>query len=484
MIVWKIALRNLREHKTKTIIVGILIAVAMTILVAGNSLIDSLSARMEQNYRNTYTGDVVVYPDTEFEMSLFGVTGLNRLNATTPALENIDAVRSAVEQAGAAQVTYLVFSQGTFLHEEQQVGIGTFWGIEPESYFAMFGPQVQLVEGRRLEPGERGILVSGETVDQIEQEENVRYRVGDTIAVSATSAKGGIRIREVPIVGVIGFDQPNPQLQSVSLLDAATTRELAGLDVESIDPSDLAPEERKLLGSVSEESLFGGGVVDEGGDATVPVDVDSVFVDGGGSERTSSFELDKWNFVIAMADGPADAPRLERDLRPALSEVPGASVGDWQWAAGASITLVVSLQLVFNVIVLVISIVSVIIIVNTLIISISERIPEIGTIRAIGGKRRLVRALIARETLVITGAFGLVGIAVGAVAVGITAAVGIPAESRFLQLLLGGENFRPAISATAIVSSLASVAIMGWVAGLYPIHVATRISPVAAMQRG
>lgn len=483
MIVWKIALRNLREHKTKTIIVGILIAVAMTVLVAGNSLIDSLSTRMEENYRNTYTGDVVVYPDAGVEMSLFGVSGLNRLNATTPALPAMEEVREALEQSGA-EWTAIILAQGSFLHDERQTGMSTYWGIEPDAYLSMFGDQIRIVEGAPFNPEERGILLSGTVLDQIERDTGVRYGVGETISVTATSAKGGMRIREVPIAGIIGFDQQNIQLQSVSLVDVATARELAGLDVEEIDAEDLAPEERELLGAVSEEGLFGGSVLEENGGSAGPLDLDTVLGDGRRGDRSSAFALDRWNYAIAMANTAAAAPRLERELHTALSDVPGVQVGDWQWAAGASVTLVVSVQIVFNVIVLVISIVSVIIIVNTLIISISERIPEIGTIRAIGGKRRFVRKLISRETLVITGAFGLVGIFVGAAAIGVTAAVGIPAETRFLQMLLGGEVFRPVLSATAIGSSLLSVALMGWVAGLYPIHVATHVSPVAAMQRG
>lgn len=495
MIEWRIALRNLREHKTKTIIVGVLIAVAMTILVAGNSIMDSITARMEANYRDTYTGDAVVHAESAYQVSLFGVQGLDRLNAVLPPVPATREVVATVEETGGRWAG-LVQTQGQFLHRQSAAGFGMLWGVEPQAYLDLFADGLEITEGAFFGSDARGIVLNERAVRQIESETGVRYAPGDTIAIQSNSPAGGSRIREVPVRGVFSFDQQNPQLANVSLIDVATARELAGLDVEQITESDLSEEQRGLLGDVSEDDLFGAGGLfvepagaDEGGvddsDRAGAIDLENVLGDRTtNTTRDSAFDLDVWHFIIAKADGPRAAERLYRELHRKLTGTVGVAVGDWQWAAGATVTLVVGVQLVFNAVVLIISIVSIIIIVNTLVISITERIPEIGTIRAIGGKKRFVRRLITRETLVITGTFGLAGMLAGSLIVGLLALAGIDANSEFLQLLLGGTVFRPGISPVALVSSLASVALMAWVASLYPVAMATRISPVRAMQRG
>ncbi|MFP4378289.1 MAG: ABC transporter permease [Spirochaetales bacterium] len=488
MIVWRIAIRNLREHKTKTVIVGVLIAVAMTLLVAGNSLMDSIGARMEANYRNTYTGDAVIRAQSDLNTSLFGIQGLDALNASVPVLPNYEAVVAALEESRAEHWSGLIQAQGIFLHNEEAAGFGTLWGVESVGYQAMFGRQIELIDGQFFAEREKGIVLSEEVIADIEEESGYRYAVGDTIRISANSESGGGRIRSVPVTGIFRIAGENPLLQTVSLLDEATARELSGLDVEPVAIEDLSEDEQALLGEVEEESLFGGGGLfgsgSESGEQDL-VDVDNVLGEAGTArDADAAFDLDRWHFIVAQAPTAAAATPLLANLRSSLTDVSGVAVGDWQWAAGPSVTLVIGVQIIFNVIAIIISVVSIIIIVNTLVISISERIPEIGTIRAIGGKKRFVRKLITRETLVITGAFGVLGMILGSIIIGIVAAFGITAESTFLQLLLGGQIFRPGLSLGAIISSLAGVGLMAWIASLYPVHMATRISPVVAMQRG
>ena len=59
-VLFKIAYRNLREHKTKTFIIGSLIAIGMMILVVGNSVLDTATAGIKANYTENYTGHVII----------------------------------------------------------------------------------------------------------------------------------------------------------------------------------------------------------------------------------------------------------------------------------------------------------------------------------------------------------------------------------------------------------------------------------------
>nr|MDA3833691.1 ABC transporter permease [Spirochaetales bacterium] len=62
--------------------------------------------------------------------------------------------------------------------------------------------------------------------------------------------------------------------------------------------------------------------------------------------------------------------------------------------------------------------------------------------------------------------------------------VGIEASNQFLQILLGGDVFRPMISGGAIISSVVMVSLVGIISSLYPVSVALKISPLEAMNKG
>ncbi|MDX9959056.1 MAG: FtsX-like permease family protein, partial [Spirochaetia bacterium] len=160
-----------------------------------------------------------------------------------------------------------------------------------------------------------------------------------------------------------------------------------------------------------------------------------------------------------------------------------AGISDWRWGAGMVAELAFYIQIIFNVIVLVISIVAVIIIMNTLVISVTERIPELGTIRAIGGSKGFVRSMIAVETLTISVIFGLIGMILGAALIGLANMKGIRSGNMFAQLLFGGEVLRPLVSWSAMAISVAATAAIGTLASLYPSSVALRITPVQAMRK-
>ena len=59
-ILLRIAWRNLRKQKIKTLIVGIIMVVGIVVLVVGNSLMDSATAGIERSYTRNYTGHLII----------------------------------------------------------------------------------------------------------------------------------------------------------------------------------------------------------------------------------------------------------------------------------------------------------------------------------------------------------------------------------------------------------------------------------------
>ena len=142
-------------------------------------------------------------------------------------------------------------------------------------------------------------------------------------------------------------------------------------------------------------------------------------------------------------------------------------------------------KIVFNVVIIVIAVVAVIIIMNTLVISVTERISEIGTMRAIGARKGFVRRMIGAETVTLAFVFGGAGVVLALLLLLlILGATGIRASNLFLRILFGGEVLRPVISLGSVAFSLLMVAAIGVLSSLYPLAVALRISPRQAMGTG
>jgi len=120
---------------------------------------------------------------------------------------------------------------------------------------------------------------------------------------------------------------------------------------------------------------------------------------------------------------------------------------------------------------------------NTLVISVTERIPEIGTIRAIGAGKGFVRRMILWETLTLSVVAGLVGLLIGSVLLLVVNRVGIASSNMFFAILFGGSTLRPVLSMGSLVWSLLAAVAIGLVSSLYPASIALKIAPVKAMQK-
>src|SRR5690606_5714917 len=150
--------------------------------------------------------------------------------------------------------------------------------------------------------------------------------------------------------------------------------------------------------------------------------------------------------------------------------------------AGAVASLATGTKLVFNIVVVVIAVVAIIIIMNTLVISVTERPTEIGTMRALGAPKSFVRRIIIWETVMTAGIFGAVGIAAGLAVLAVLRMTGIEAPNVFFEILFGGKVLHPTPSAGSIVMSLVIVVVIGVAASLYPVSIALKTEPVQAMQ--
>ncbi len=488
-ILLKIAYRNLREHKTKTLIIGILIMLGISILVIGNSFLETANRGIENTYINNYTGNIII-TSSEMEAPLLTMPMRSgNLDAATPIIPEFQKLKDYVQAIpGVAGTAEQIDGIATLQWGEFGEGVSTLFGVDPVNYPSLFPSGINIVSGTFLSEDEEGIVLSSETADSLSKSANAEIKVGDTVLVTGRNGTSGTKIRELTVRGIHEPLQSSPEMAMVSYVDPVNMRILNGIMLLSAADSEQITEEL-ILSSENEEDLFSG----EGTDLftevmpqqnILPVDTwDSIL--GDTLERNTFLETDPdgWHFMMVKLEDGVNGDKVLEDLNQYF-EASGIDAKAWGWLDGAGMTaqMAVGLQIMFNILILIVAVVAVIVIVNALVISVSERIGEIGTMRAIGARKGFVRMMITWETIIISLFFGLLGILLGAVTIWILGIFGISAGSNpFLLVLLGGESFYPALSTAAMGQSLLVITVMGVLASLYPVSLALKISPVRAM---
>jgi putative ABC transport system permease protein len=118
-------------------------------------------------------------------------------------------------------------------------------------------------------------------------------------------------------------------------------------------------------------------------------------------------------------------------------------------------------------------------IVNAMLMSVLERVREIGTMLAVGMRRRQIVGLFLLEGLVLGFLGGVIGLALGAAVTMYFGHVGIdlPAPGATVSTLL-----RPVVTGRYLVEALVQAVVGAGVAALWPAFRASALRPVEALQ--
>jgi putative ABC transport system permease protein len=500
-VIIRMAFRNLLEHKSKSLIVGILLALGVVILIVGNSFIDASAAGIRITFTDSYTGDVFISGTSPSgKVSLFGVQSVGGLDAT-PNIPDYEKVRAkAATLSGVKGVTSLATGFGMAIKDAEQsamdsaadgssdsdpgAGFLFMFGVDAKDYWNVFD-SVDITSGQRLAPGQTGIILYEKHMKKMSKKLGKELKIGDSILVQGFSS-GGMRLREIPIVGTYMQKGDSASPEQMAFVDIDSLRVLSSMTVGSDENITLTKTQTAMLETTDTDSLFGSDMVENVAPATKSFDeksLSSLLGDKSIREKLNAIDLGAWQFMLIRTQKPQDAARVAKALNVWLaSEKIDAEAGDWQKAAGPYGQSVDVVRIVFNIAIIILAIVAIIIITNTLVISVIERTGEIGTMRAIGAGRSFVRRLFATETFVLSLVFGLVGVLLAIVTVATLRSLHIEAGNPFLEVLFGGKYLNPSVSFGTILGSLAGIIAVGYLAHLYPVSVALKIQPVRAMQ--
>jgi putative ABC transport system permease protein len=181
-------------------------------------------------------------------------------------------------------------------------------------------------------------------------------------------------------------------------------------------------------------------------------------------------------YAVAVRDLD-DVPRISADLRAALGDA--YEVSAWDEVVPFLRDAVFRVRVVLKGVTVVLFAIVALGVVNTMLMSVFERVREIGTLLAIGWRRRRVLRLFLLEAATI-GALG--GVAGAALGWGVTSAASV----RGFVFHAPGSSFeqviRPVPSASIALAAVVVAGLGAVLAALYPARKASRMNPVDALR--
>ena len=505
-VIFKLAINNLRQQKTKTIIIGLFIAIGMMIVQVGNGFIESVNNGMEKDFRANYTADIIVsapIPDGVF-MDLFGITDLANVMEVKqiPALPDVKATERIIsETSGILQKSNIVTTQGIlmetdeFLLEDQdmmKIPVFYMFAGEADAYFKMF-PNQKITEGRYPAPGTNEILVDERLKKNFSEYYKSEMQLNQTIYISGVSMQ--TLIREAKIVGFYNQPDENSAMYSIVYADPSLARAFADLTYGANFVQELPDEIDFSISDASEDDLFGNddnlfadSTFDDSFISSSDVDFDDILGDTTLRDELNKTDDGAWHYILLRCEkGMSDVEiaTVIEDLNNKFAAAGVEAVArDWEGAAGTFTSSVDSISSLFTVLIIILAIVVFIIIMNTMVISVLERTGEIGTMRAIGADKSFVRKLFFCESITLTLGAEIVGTILSLVIMTILNACNFTVSDDIAKMILGGGSISFIPTVGNFVSTMIIILVGTILANLYPVSSALKITPLKALSKG
>jgi ABC-type lipoprotein release transport system permease subunit len=325
---------------------------------------------------------------------------------------------------------------------------------------------------------------------------------GDVITLRSFTKGGYLKSLNVRVFGVFRFTglETSDMAGAQNLVDMMTFRELYG-QMTADKRAELAGIKEQvgiedIDRASAEDALFGEAAVVEEHDTSADGFDEFHGLDLAGQvdrlreEASAPFEQRQIDNGLALNAAVLlkDPEQLEASMTAIREAVDAAKLRvqatDWQSASGMVGQFITVVRVVLYIAIFIIFLVALVIINNSMIIATMERVAEIGTMRAIGARRRFVLAMFLLETGVLALLSGGLGGAAGVALISSLGSTGISASGvDIMVFLFSGPRLYPTVGVDQLLLGVAAIIVASLASTLYPALIATRIQPVVAMQQ-
>ncbi len=501
----KLALRNLKEHKSKTLIISMFILFGVAIVVLGNSFLESINRGLEKDFRANVTGDLAisVIPEKGSSIDVFGVntTSITGELPKVSALADLERIEAILAETDGIKKQSKMISAQVILSKDAEIDfsvldddekdlgvmdlpISMLFAGEDGSFWELF-PDLNMIEGRYPAPGSNEIIVDTRVMEGFHKSWGKDLNVGDDVLMASMD---GI-IREAKVVGLFKpANEYSAMFQSV-YCEPGLARAFADLTYANSFSQELPDSVDLSISNMSEDDFFGDddlfGEIEEDSQILGSTnDFDSILGDTSLRDQLNKTDDGSWQYVLAKLDNPHADKKIVAELNKRFKEEGlNAQAMDWKKAAISYSGTVEGIGFIFNLLIIILAIVVFIIIMNTMVVSVIERTSEIGTMRAIGAEKKFVKKLFYSEAVILTSLSAFAGIIFAFICMLIFNSFNIAITNEIAKMILGGGllHFSPTpkiIIVTILVALIGSI-----LSNRYPVKSALRITPIKALSK-
>lgn len=501
----KLALRNLKEHKSKTLIISMFILFGVAIVVLGNSFLESINRGLEKDFRANVTGDLAisVIPEKGASIDVFGVnsTSITGDLPKVSALADLERIEEILAETDGIKKQSKMISAQVILSKDAEIDfsvleddekdlgvmdlpISMLFAGEDGSFWELF-PDLNMIEGRYPAPGSNEIIVDTRVMEGFHKSWGKDLNVGDDVLMASMD---GI-IREAKVVGLFKpANEYSAMFQSV-YCEPGLARAFADLTYANSFSQELPDSVDLSISNMSEDDFFGdddffGEIEDDSQILGSTTDFDSILGDTSLRDQLNKTDDGSWQYVLAKLENPHADKKIVAELNKRFKEEGlNAQAMDWKKAAISYSGTVEGIGFIFNLLIIILAIVVFIIIMNTMVVSVIERTSEIGTMRAIGAEKKFVKKLFYSEAVILTSLSALAGIIFAFICMLIFNSFNIAITNEIAKMILGGGllHFSPTpkiIIVTILVALIGSI-----LSNRYPVKSALRITPIKALSK-
>ena len=478
----KLAFKSVISRRSSLVII-LFITFAVCLFCLANAVFDSTEQGVQTNYIASFTGDFVIRPKSKIQQSLFGdetpVTGeLTVLDTVVPYEQITEKLKSMPEIAGTTgQISGAAMVERS---DGANRRASYVFGVEGEEYLSLM-QSIHILRGAPYAHGERGVMLCTQSAEKL------GVNVGSTVQFIVADGPN-YRIRAANVTAIFEYDIYNEIFGRFVIADPITVRSLLGItEVFSSDSYDLDEEATNLF---SENNDF--------------TDLDDLFADASDfdealfteeealiSENTNPVQASEvdfsesttWNYIIVRLKEGQNTKRVMRKVaRQFKKNGWPVQVADWRHAAGSTALYLFWMRKIFNIGIVIVLAAGFIIVNNSLVINILDRTREIGTLRAIGAKKRFISLQCMTENLILTITSGILGVCAGRICTHFINKAHIVLHNSFLVQLFGADAITVHVTGGNVLKLfilVIALALLGWV---YPVINALKVSPVDAIQ--
>jgi ABC-type lipoprotein release transport system permease subunit len=502
MLVFKIAWRNILRHKGKSIIIGSILFLGALIMTLGNATAIGMQKGVEENIVRGFTGHIILVSDQETKDNVLFTPMAKPLKI----LRDYEKLSAVLRKQDYVQDFIPMTRGGVGILGGAGMNFLLTFGCNFDDFQRVFGSPIVPVEGELLRNGDHGLLINVNGRESLHKMEGYwlvpegHELVRENLSKEARSELPGLPVKsslavegfgepnstnlELPVKAVIRFKSLNNLMRELTIMDIESFRQVFGYYTAADVVQELPPQQEALLAS-GEEDLFGSGEIFASGSSSTVAELEKAIRARPQTVRKINYDNGAYNYVsVLLRPGQDLAGAVQRTRQLMKDNGLPVKVLSWKQASGQVAQISDILRTIINVFVILLFFVAIIIIMNTLSMTALERTEEFGMMRAVGARKGFITRMFLSETLSLSALFGGAGILFGALAAWVIRPLGISAgESDILELLFGGEVFRPSLGAEGVVLGVVSLGVVTVLAVLYPLVVARRITPLDAINR-